>query len=448
MNYLFEKGKFTESELENAFIELFQNMGYDYVSGSSMHRTFDEVLIEEDLVRFLRNRYRNADLTDLEMKKIINTIKHIPSNPIYTGNRDTFWLISEGFDLTREDSSKIYLHVDYVDFDHPENNIFKVVNQYTIFDKKTRRPDMLLFINGIPLGIFEYKSAIKEDTTIYDAWEQIHIRYKRDIPKLMKYTMVSVISDGANSRLGTVFTPYRFYYAWNKANEQDNLKNGVSSLFTLVNGAFAKERILSILRDFIFYPDDSKSDTAIICRYPQYFAANKMLQNIKVHMKPEGDGKGGTYFGATGCGKTYTMLFLSRLMTLRESQTFKNPTIIILVDREDLNTQTSELFVTAKKYLHEEDVRSIESRDDLEQTLKNKPSGGVYITTIQKFCESTGLLSERNNIICISDEAHRTQTSTGTIFVQVFQMRHIVALQVLQLMKHLQYLGMWWIDIP
>lgn len=139
-----------------------------------------------------------------------------------------------------------------------------------------------------------------------------------------------------------------------------------------------------------------------------------MLQNIKVHLKPEGDGKGGTYFGATGCGKTYTMLFLSRLMTLRESQTFKNPTIIILVDREDLNTQTSELFVTARKYLHEEEVRSIESRDDLERTLKNKPSGGVYITTIQKFCENTGLLSKRNNIICISDEAHRTQTSTGS----------------------------------
>ena len=419
MDYLFEKGKFTESELENAFIELFQNMGYDYVSGSSMHRTFNkvlfnEVLIEEDLIRFLLNRYRNADLTDLEMKRIINTIKLIPSNPIYSGNRETFWLISEGFDLTREDSSKIALHVDYVDFDHPENNIFKVVNQYTVSDKKTRRPDMLLFINGIPLGIFEYKSAIKEDTTIYDAWEQIHIRYKRDIPKLMKYTMMSIISDGANSRLGTVFTPYRFYYAWNKANEHDTVKNGVSSLFTLIKGAFEKERVLSILRDFIFYPDDSKSDTAIICRYPQYFAANKMLQNIKVHMKPEGDGKGGTYFGATGCGKTYTMLFLSRLMTLRESQTFKNPTIIILVDREDLNTQTSELFVTARKYLHEEDIRSIESRDDLERTLKNKPSGGVYITTIQKFCENTGLLSERYNIICISDEAHRTQTSTGS----------------------------------
>jgi type I restriction enzyme R subunit len=138
-----------------------------------------------------------------------------------------------------------------------------------------------------------------------------------------------------------------------------------------------------------------------------------MLENIKKHLRPSGDGKGGTYFGATGCGKTYTMLFLSRLLVLRDREAFNNPTIIVITDREDLDTQTSELFVTAKRYLHEADVRSIETRKDLGKTLAGKPSGGVYITTIQKFCEKTGLLSDRSNIICISDEAHRTQTSTG-----------------------------------
>jgi type I site-specific deoxyribonuclease, HsdR family len=139
-----------------------------------------------------------------------------------------------------------------------------------------------------------------------------------------------------------------------------------------------------------------------------------MLDNIRTHLRPSGDGKGGTYFGATGCGKTYTMLFLSRLITQRDNEAFNNPTIVILTDREDLDTQTSELFVTASKYLHESDVRSIETRKDLGDTLRNRPSGGVYITTIQKFCENTGLLSDRINIICISDEAHRTQTSTGS----------------------------------
>lgn len=181
----------------------------------------------------------------------------------------------------------------------------------------------------------------------------------------------------------------------------------------MIKGAFARNRILSLLRDFVFYPDDSAENEAIVCRYPQFFGAQRMLDSIRQHLRPEGDGKGGTYFGATGCGKTYTMLFLSRLITQRDNEAFNNPTIIILTDREDLDTQTSELFVTATKYLHEEDVRSIENRDDMEKTLKNRPSGGVYITTIQKFCEKTGLLSKRSNIICISDEAHRTQTSIG-----------------------------------
>lgn len=412
MDYLFEKGKFTEDQLEQAIIELFQLQGYTYVHGENIHRQYEDILLEDDLRSYLLSQYK--DLSDVELKKIIQKIALIQSSPLYAGNRETFWLVNEGFDLQRDDISKVALHIDYIDYEHPENNIFKVVNQYSVQGTRLRRPDLLIFINGIPVTICEFKSAINEDTTIHDAWEQITKRYTRDIPKLMKYCFLSVISDGANTRLGSIFTPYEYYYSWNKANDTDTVANGISSLKTMIEGAFAPERILRVLRDFIFYPDDSKKSEAIVCRYPQFFAANKMLANIKEHMRPAGDGKGGTYFGATGCGKTYTMLFLSRLIAQRDNETFNNPTIIILADREDLDTQTSELFVTATKYLHESDVRSIESRKDMEQTLKDRPSGGVYITTIQKFCESTGLLSDRSNIICISDEAHRTQTSTGS----------------------------------
>lgn len=412
MNYFFEKGKFTEDQLEQAIIELFQLQGYTYVQGENIHRQYEDILLEDDLHSYLLSQY--SDLSDVELKKIIQKIALIQSSPLYVGNRETFWLVNEGFDLQRDDISKVALHVDYIDYEHPENNIFKVVNQYSVQGTRLRRPDLLIFINGIPVTICEFKSAINEDTTIHDAWEQITKRYTRDIPKLMKYCFLSVISDGANTRLGSIFTPYEYYYSWNKANDTDTVANGISSLKTMIEGAFAPERILRVLRDFIFYPDDSKKSEAIVCRYPQFFAANRMLANIKEHMRPAGDGKGGTYFGATGCGKTYTMLFLSRLIAQRDNEIFNNPTIIILADREDLDTQTSELFVTATKYLHESDVRSIESRKDMEQTLKDRPSGGVYITTIQKFCESTGLLSERSNIICISDEAHRTQTSTGS----------------------------------
>ena len=407
----FTKGNFTESELEKAIIELFKQQGYTYLRGDEIHRPFKDVLLYDDLKAFLLSQY--PDLTQSELSKIISRLDNLPAVPLYEGNRDTYRLISEGFDFVREDPSKIGLHINFIDFDNIDNNSFKVINQFIVEDGQMRIPDMLIFINGIPVSIFEFKSAIEEGKTIHNAWEQITIRYARDIPSLLKYTALSVICDGANTRLGTIFTPYEFYYAWNKANEQDTVANGISSLFTMVEGAFAKDRILSILRDFIFYPDDSEKQEAIICRYPQFFAANKMLANIKAHKKPEGDGKGGIYFGATGCGKTYTMLFLSRLLMLRDRDTFHNPTIVLITDREDLDTQASKLFVTAKKYLHDENVRSIETRADLKETLSGRESGGVYITTIQKFCEGIGVLSERSNIICISDEAHRTQTGVG-----------------------------------
>lgn len=413
MDYIFEKGKFTEDELERAINTLFEQQGYTYVHGDSIHRKFEDILLLDDLRAFISDRYASDNLSENEMQKIINRINLIPSAPLYTGNRETFWLVNEGFDLVRDDASDVALHIDFIDFEEPSNNIFKVVNQYPVQGERLRRPDLLVFMNGIPIAICEFKTAIEEDKTIHDAWEQITIRYSRDIPKLMKYCFLSVISDGANTKMGSIFTPYEYYYSWNKANDVDKVSNGISSLFTMITGAFATERITQLLRDFIFYPDDSKKSEAIICRYPQFFGAEKMLDNIKAHLRPGGDGKGGTYFGATGCGKTYTMLFLSRLMVLRDREAFNNPTIIIITDREDLDTQASELFVTAKKYLHEKDVRSIETRKDLSDTLNDKPSGGVYVTTIQKFCETTGQLSDRSNIICISDEAHRTQTGVG-----------------------------------
>lgn len=412
MDYVFEKGKFTEADLEKAIIELCEQQGYTYVCGEDMHRKYEDILLLDDLRSYLTSCYNG--LSDTEMQKIINKLSLISATPLYLGNREAFRLVNEGFDLARDDVSKVALHIDYINYDEPDKNIFKVINQYSVQGEHLRRPDMLLFINGIPIVIFEFKTAIEEDTTIHDAWKQITIRYCRDIPKLMKYCFLSVVSDGANTRMGSIFTPYEYYYAWNKANDTDTVANGISSLFTMIEGAFAKDRVVALLRDFVFYPDDSPKNEAIVCRYPQFFGARKMLENIKLHMRPDGDGKGGTYFGATGCGKTYTMLFLSRLITQRDNETFNNPTIVIIADREDLDTQTSELFVTATKYLHEKDVRSIETREDLAKTLGDRPSGGVYITTIQKFCENTGLLSERSNIICISDEAHRTQTGVGS----------------------------------
>lgn len=405
--------RFKEKDLESSIINLFENRGYSYLSGSDIKRSNTDILLMKDLKDFLCHEYKEINLTDIQLEKIMNNIKRPCGASLYEKNKNIYSLVNNGFDLIRNESSKSAIHINFIDFEHPESNIFRVVNQYTVQGNLKRRPDILLFINGIPVVILEFKTTIEEEKTIYDAWEQITVRYNRDIPNLTQYCLLSVISDGVNSKLGSIFTPYEFYYSWNKVNSTDKDFVGINSLLTMMDGVFTKERLISILRDFIYYPDNAEKETEIVPRYPQYFAAQKMFANIEKHLQPSGDGKGGTYFGATGCGKTYTMLFLSRLLMLRHQELFKNPTIILITDRDDLDSQTSQIFEASKNYLHEKNVRSIESREDLALTLRNRPSGGIYITTIQKFCEELGLLSNRSNIVCISDEAHRTQVGVG-----------------------------------
>ena len=415
----FAAGAFTEAELEQAILQLFQAQGYEYTPGDAIARTDErDVLIEDDLRAFLADVYAPDHFTEAETARLIQCLRGVAPSPLYEANRTVFRMVTEGFDFARDDASAPYVHVAFLDFDHVERNRFRVVNQFTVRDGEAeRRPDALLFVNGIPLVICEFKSAIRENATLADAWRQVHVRYERDIPELMKYTALSMLCDGPNTKLGTLFTPYVYYYAWNKANEHDTVANGVSSLFTMIEGAFAKDRLLAILRDFVFYPDGTKAQ-AMVCRYPQFFGANRMFASIGRALRPAGDGKGGTYFGATGCGKTILMLFLTRLVMLRDAARFQNPTVLVIVDRDDLAKQTTELFVTAKTFLHDENVQRITSRNMLLAELKERPAGGVYVMTIQQFCEDIGLLSTRSNILCISDEAHRTQTGVGEHLVQ------------------------------
>ena len=270
-----------------------------------------------------------------------------------------------------------------------------------------RIPDGIVFVNGIPVVVLEFKSAVKENTTIMDAYKQLTVRYRRVIPEIFKYNAFIVISDGANNKYGSFFSPYDFFYAWRKINSEDKELDGISSLVTMVKGLFPKDRLLAVMKDFVYFPDSSDKDIKIVCRYPQFFAANKLFENVKAHMRPNGDGKGGTYFGATGCGKSYTMLFLTR--RLMKSPYFHSPTILIITDRTDLDDQLSKQFIASKKYIGDETVVSIESRDKLREELQGRESGGVYLTTIQKFTEDIQLLTDRANVICISDEAHRSQ---------------------------------------
>ena len=184
---------------------------------------------------------------------------------------------------------------------------------------------------------------------------------------------------------------------------------GINSLFTLVHGMLNQNRLRDIIRNFIYIPDTSKKNEKIVCRYPQYYAAKRLYESIKLAQKPNGDGKGGTYFGATGCGKSYTMLYLARL--LMKSEYFESPTIVMITDRTDLDDQLAGQFTNAKKFIGDNNIISVESRENLSELIQGRQSGGVFLTTIHKFTEDTQLLSDRNNIICISDEAHRSQVN-------------------------------------
>jgi type I restriction enzyme R subunit len=401
--------KFTEYQLEKAFIELLQSEEIPHVNGATISRDIQEVLIEEDLKTFLLSKYKNEKLTDVEVERIVRQLKTYSASDLYESNKSIMKLVADGFSFKREDRSQKDIWVYLIDFSEENKNSYKFVNQLEIVGYEKRIPDGILYINGLPLVVFEFKTAIREQTTIHDAYVQLTTRYKRDIPELFKYNAFCVISDGVNTKAGSFFASYEFYYAWRRVSGLNKDVDGIDAMFTLVHGMFNHDDLRSIIRNFIYIPDASKKDEKIVCRYPQYYAATKLYENIKLHQKPKGDGKGGTYFGATGCGKSFTMLFLTRL--LMKSVYFSSPTIVLITDRTDLDDQLSGQFTNAKGYIGDNNIISVESRDHLRKELQGRQSGGVFLTTIHKFTEDTELLTDRTNVICISDEAHRSQTN-------------------------------------
>ena len=579
--------KFTEAQLEAAIIQLLGEAGYPHLSGNSINRDPQEVLIKADLRAFLAQQYEADKITASEIEAVIRTLDAYSATDLYESNKAIMKLVADGFLLKREDRSQKDLYIqlidysDLVEFRQPDpetlprvfaeerglykvgGNLFKIVNQLTITGRDEGRiPDAILYINGLPLVVFEFKSAIREETTIHDAYIQLTVRYKRAIPELFKYNAFCVISDGVNNKAGSFFAPYEFYYGWRESPspqgrgggegtkkqsggtnfrgnfnygklkerarelrqnqtpaeemmwglvrnrqvadlkfrrqhqigpyivdfycnelrliveldggyhfepaqiEKDKKREadlrsldfqilrfenkefmddpisvleqiashksnsntakiddpttqslspqgrgggegGINSLYTMIDGLFNQTTLIDVIRNFVYLPDKSHSEIKILCRYPQYYAATKLYQNIVAQMKPAGNGKGGTYFGATGCGKSYTMLFLTRL--LMKSVALASPTIVLITDRTDLDDQLSRMFTNAKKYIGDQIVESITSRDHLRELLQGRGSGGVFLTTIHKFTEDAQLLTDRTNVIVISDEAHRSQ---------------------------------------
>ena len=397
---------FNESTLETAIIENLKNQNYEYVKGDDIHKELSDVLIRDDFRNFMMLNY---DLTDFEVNSLLRRFDNYTNADLYSSNKEIMNLIMEGLIIKREDKTKQDLYINFIDYENPEKNIIKIINQLEIQGTEKRIPDAIIYINGLPLVVFEFKSAVKENTTIKDAFEQITIRYTRDIPELFKYNAFCVISDGVNNKCGSIFAKYEFFYAWRTTEFMGEEADGIGSLETMIEGLFNKETLLDVIHNFVYFPDKSTNSLKIVCRYPQYYASRKLLDNIKLHIKPNGDGKGGTYWGTTGCGKSFTMLFLSRL--LMRDKKLASPTIVLITDRTDLDDQISEQFLCATKYIGDDTIVQVKSREDLKIQLENRESGGVYLTTIQKFSEDINLLSNRSNIICISDEAHRSQTN-------------------------------------
>ena len=410
--YEYATVRFYESELEDTAMELLSSnadgMGYTYTLSEELHREIDEVLLLEDLYKYLRDRY--PDLSEGELKRVEARIR-ATGNTTYETNRAFINLLANGFDLTRDDPSKDDVHIELADFSDPDANVFRVTNQFEVKQKQLRIPDAVIFLNGLPVVLFEFKNPANDIADTHAAYLQVHERYMRDIPRLLAYNAFVVLSDGVNSKYGSAFAPYKFFNTWTKVNEEDEELSGISSFYAMLEGLLSRQRLLSLIHDYIFFPDDLQQDdeTKIVARPPQYFATEKLHRSVKEHMRPEGDGKGGTYFGTTGCGKSFTMLFLTRKL-MRDPE-MKSPTILLITDRTDLDDQLSGQFTSAKEFIGDDDVTQISSREELKELLSNRESGGVFLTTIQKFTEDLSLLSDRANIICISDEAHRSQTN-------------------------------------
>lgn len=400
--------KFTECDFEEALLELFSKNGYLYECGYDMHRINEDVLITSDFREYLSKKYSYLSLQDDEIETIVHNLMIARGTSLYSTMNKTLEVLRNGFILDRNKYNKKSELIEYLDY-NDEFNIYKVVNQYEIKGSTIRRPDVIIFINGIPVSVIELKTTSEEDVPLYDAYLQLHTRYTRDIPNIMRFSFVSVISDGANTKVGSLFANYKHYFPWKSVDGKAYAKDGIESLYTLIGGLFEHKTLLNIIKNYIYFPDTSKNDVMIFPKYSQYYASELLLSNIIEHVKPDGDGEGGTYFGATGCGKSYTMLFLARRLVT--SDALNNPTIVMLTDRTDLDDQLSEIFENSKKYLIDENTLKIFSRKILVEKVRNVSSGGVFLITVQKFDEDVKLLSDRNNIICISDEAHRTQVN-------------------------------------
>lgn len=443
--------RITENHIELLTIERLEALGYEYIYGPDIapdsetpeRSSFEQVLLLDRLQQAVRRI--NPTLPPDAQAEAIREIQRIASPELIANNETFHRLLTEGVPVTlQKDGDERGDRVWLIDFNNPHNNEFVVANQFTIVENgHNKRPDVLLFINGIPLVLMELKNAADENASIRSAYEQVGT-YKHIIPGLFTYNGFIVVSDGLEAKAGSVSADLSRYMAWKSADGKTEAPHLVSQLETLIQGMLNKETLIDLLRHFIVFETSKKEDPATgiagistvkkLAAYHQYYAVNravastlraagldaeeKMTEDIaeeppenygiaSVKTQPVGDRKGGVVWHTQGSGKSLSMVFYTGKVVLA----LNNPTILVITDRNDLDDQLFETFANSKQLLRQEPVQA-EDRNHLKELLR-VASGGVVFTTIQKFQPETGnvyeLLSNRRNIVVIADEAHRTQ---------------------------------------
>lgn len=395
---------FTEESFENVVIEYLKEIGYNYIHASNINRDNKEVLLLDKLEESLINI--NREIPKTSIKEAIRKIRTFETNDVFTNNKLFHKYLTEGVEVTDfVNGETVYNNVKLIDYENIENNDFIVVNQLEIVEDDIKKiPDVIVYVNGIPLVCMELKSTSREEVDCEDAYKQL-MNYKEvHIPSLFYYNAFLVISDGVNTKAGTITAPYDRFMAWKKINIEDEIIDTLGidykNLDTLLYGMFDKKRFLDIIKNFILFIPKGK----IMAQYHQYYGMNKAIDSVEKAV--DGDGRAGVVWHTQGSGKSFSMTFLAG--NLVKNEKLNNPTIIVITDRNDLDGQLYNTFCSAHDFLRQEPIKC-ENRANVKEILDGRKTGGVVFSTIQKFVEETGLLSERNNIVVMVDEAHRTQ---------------------------------------
>lgn len=392
--------KFTEDAYEQTLIALFRDeLGYAYECGYEVERDYREPFHREDLLASMRRL--NPSLPADAMEQGIKQITNISIGTLEQNNEQfTLWMqngLEVGYLQDGEERTALMRLIDY---ERPERNLFKVVNQWRVEEYKNKRCDLVVMVNGLPLVVVELKSAVSEDATIDDAYKQIK-NYQQSIPSLFSYNAFNVISDMSETRAGTITAKEARYMEW-KTVDGSYESTLIADYRTFFLGMFQQRRLLDILQNYICFDKNQGRYAKILTAYHQYYAVGKALERTKEAV--EGNGKIGVFWHTQGSGKSLSMVFYAHQLVQRLPEV----TIVVVTDRKDLDNQLFGQFCRCKDFLRQEPVNA-QSRNDLGRLLQGRQSGGVIFTTIQKFEEGDTPLSPRRNIIVMSDEAHRSQ---------------------------------------